>query len=515
MPLRSPSQAAQWLRAHARGSLCSDSRRLRPGDAFLAWPGAVRDARAYVAAALQAGASACLVEDQGASAFDLPQQGVARYAGLKADTGAIAAEFFRQPTRELALLAITGTNGKTSCAWWLAQALSAVPGGVPCAMVGTLGLGRPPALPGERPARSAAALESSGLTTPDPVLLQRSLRAWVDEGVRACAIEASSIGLQEGRLNGCAVDTALFTNFTQDHLDYHGDMAAYWQAKRRLFDWPGLRCAVLNVDDAHGAALAAELQGSALDVWTYAQGAPARLVATRVTLHSDAIAFEVCEAGGQSLPLRCALLGAFNVSNVLAVIAVLRSQGVALADAVQVCAALQPVPGRMQCLGGKDAPLVAIDYAHTPDALQQALRALRPLAQQRSGALWCVFGCGGARDAGKRPQMGAVALQDADRVLLTSDNPRDEAPQAIADAILAGMPSPVPAQVALQLDRALALAQCIADADARDVILIAGKGHEQTQEVAGTHTPFSDSAHASAALAQRAARAAALQGGHA
>ena len=260
--LTDPRAAGDWLAARGVRSLTTDSRRVQPGDAFIAWPGHALDGRQYVAAALGAGAAACLVEADGVEAFDFGAGApVAALAGLKSHTGEIAAAFWRQPSESLQLVATTGTNGKTSTAWWTAQALRHL--GRRCGVVGTLGIGEPP-----------EGLQSTGLTTPDPVTLQRALRRFVDDGFAACAIEASSIGLVEQRLAGTRIAVALFTNFTQDHLDFHGSMDAYWQAKRALFDWPGLRAAVVNLDDPKGAEIVAQLRGP--EAWTYSLSQPAR-----------------------------------------------------------------------------------------------------------------------------------------------------------------------------------------------------------------------------------------------
>ncbi|MFO1264642.1 MAG: UDP-N-acetylmuramoyl-L-alanyl-D-glutamate--2,6-diaminopimelate ligase [Rhodoferax sp.] len=500
--LHSPQEAAQWLRNHVRGTLQADSRKLAAGDGFIAWPGAAVDARRFVAPALQAGAAACLVEAQGAEAWQLQDDRVATYHGLKADTGRIAAAFFDHPSRSLAVCAVTGTNGKTSTTWWLAQALSALapPYRRPCGMVGTLGVGTPPA-PG--PSASATALHSvvgTGLTTPDPVLLQRTLREFLDHGLQACAMEASSIGIEEHRLDDTHLQLAILTNFTQDHLDYHGTMQAYWAAKQRLFDWPGLAHAVINIDDAKGAELAQALASRPMDVWTVGRHCGARLRASNVAYGSLGLRLDLTE-GAESVALQTRLIGGFNVSNMLGVLAALRALGVPLVEAANVCAQLHPVPGRMECLGGVDVPLVVVDYAHTPDALAQALTALRPLAQQRGGRLWCVFGCGGDRDASKRPLMGAIAAKNADCTMVTSDNPRSEKPEAIIAQVLLGMPHGQHGSV--QVDRAMAIADAVARADERDVVLIAGKGHEATQDIAGVKHPFLDSAHAQQALQRR------------
>lgn len=494
--LHSAGDAVQWLRARVTGTLHTDSRQITPGDGFIAWPGAATDGRAHVADALVRGATACLVEQAGAEAFDFSGDHMAALHGLKAATGPIAAQWFGQPTTRLDVWAITGTNGKTSTAWWLAGALNSLSNEklsahAQCALVGTLGMGVPPAL------------VSTGMTTPDPVRLQRAFGQFVAQGLGACAIEASSIGLAEARLDGSRIRAAIFTNFTQDHLDYHGSMADYWLAKRALFDWPGLQAAVINVDDPAGAQLHAELAGSALDLWSVSAQGPARLAAQDIALGEQGLRFTVVEGGARQV-LQTRVIGHYNVLNLLGVLATLRSRGVPLADAVRACASLQPVPGRMQRLVAAGQPLVAVDYAHTPDALEKALQALRPLATERGGRLWCVFGCGGDRDAGKRPLMGAVAQQKADQVLVTSDNPRSESPAAILHQILQG--TIAGGSVRAELDRAAAIAQAIAEAAPLDVVLIAGKGHEDTQETAGVRLPFSDMVHAQAALQARGAQ---------
>jgi UDP-N-acetylmuramoyl-L-alanyl-D-glutamate--2,6-diaminopimelate ligase len=484
-----------WLRQHAVQSLCTDSRQVRPGDAFIAWPGQAHDARRFVPQALAGGASACLVEAQGVEAFGLrAEPRIAVIEGLKAATGAIASAFLGEPSRRLRLVATTGTNGKTSTAWWTAQALAAL--GRRCGVVGTLGAGEPPSA-----AHGAGTLESTGLTTPDPITLQAALRRFADAGFDAGAIEASSIGIVEHRLAGTHIDVALFTNFTQDHLDFHGTMDAYWRAKTALFDWPGLKAAVVNLDDPHGASLAYRLRGRPLVVWGYSARRDARLRAVNVRYEHGGLCFDVRE-GGIEAPVRTPLIGDYNVSNVLAVIGGLRALGLPLADVARACAALTPVPGRMQRVGTVGAgPEVVVDYAHTPDALEKALLTLQPLAAQRGGALWCVFGCGGNRDAAKRPLMGALAQRLAAQVVVTSDNPRHEVPGTILAQIVAGMPAQH--NMVVIEDRRAALAHAVSRCDARDVILVAGKGHEEYQEIAGVKHPFSDVAEAQQALRNR------------
>ena len=485
--LHTPEQAVQWLRARVTGTLHTDSRRVGAGDGFIAWPGAATDGRLHVPAALAQGAGACLVEQDGVEAYGFSGTQVASYRQLKAATGPLAAAYYHAPSAQLDVVAVTGTNGKTSTAWWLAQALSGL--SRPCAVVGTLGIGTPPDV------------VYNGLTTPDPVVLQQQFRQMVDGGTTVCAIEASSIGLAEGRLEGTQIKVAVFTNFTQDHLDYHGGMQAYWLAKAALFAWPGLRAAVVNVDDTQGQMLFDSLQSRGLDLWSVSTVGPARLQARDIGLGERGLCFTVVEGDARHV-LSTQLIGQYNVSNLLGVLAAMRVLGVPLADAVASCRDLQPVPGRMECLHAPGQPLIAIDYAHTPDALEKALSALRPLSDARGGKLWCIFGCGGDRDAGKRPRMGAAACQGADAVIVTSDNPRSEDAGAIIAQILQGVPQ---GAVQSEPDRAAAIATAVAQADARDVVLLAGKGHEDYQEIAGVRRAFSDKAEARRALQARGA----------
>jgi UDP-N-acetylmuramoyl-L-alanyl-D-glutamate--2,6-diaminopimelate ligase len=500
--MHAPEAVADWLRARVSTTLRCDSRRVGAGDGFVAWPGAATDGRRYVAGALEAGATAAVVERDGVEAFSLDSERVVAVPGLKQLAGPIASAFHGDPSAALDVVAVTGTNGKTSCAWWMAQTLTAA--GRPCAVVGTLGMGQP----GET-------LVPTGLTTPDPVMLQSCLRSMVDDGIRACAIEASSIGLVEGRLNATRIKVAVFTNFTQDHLDFHGSMSGYWAAKAMLFDWPGLEHAVVNRDDAKGAALSSSLAERGVDVWSFGtepamdrEGTPPpRLLARDIGLTDNGMRWQVEERDGEgrvlgSHALSLPVVGHYNVSNLLAVLASVRALGVPLASAVRACKALTPVPGRMEQVGVADEqPLVLVDYAHTPDALEKALQALRPLVGQRGGALWVVVGCGGDRDAGKRPIMAAVAERDAHHAVFTSDNPRSEDPLLILGQMVAGVAHPE--RVMVEPDRALAIARAVHSADARDVVLVAGKGHEDYQEVQGVKRPFSDLVQARAALSLR------------
>jgi UDP-N-acetylmuramoyl-L-alanyl-D-glutamate--2,6-diaminopimelate ligase len=531
--LHTPTQAARWLQSRVRGHLRADSRQVQPGDGFVAWPGAAVDGRRFAATAMAQGAAACLLERDGVEAFALAGESFASYPDLKSHTGPIAAEFYGSPSQALDVVAVTGTNGKTSTAWLLAQALSALPHATakPCGVIGTLGVGRP------------AQVHSTGMTTPDPALLQRTLRALVDEGFKACAIEASSIGVEEHRLDGTLVRVAVFTNFTQDHLDYHGSMAAYGAAKRALFDTTGLKAAVLNVDDAHGHAWAQALAARpGLDLWTVsraqAQGPAeashqasddtvtgARLQAREVRHTAQGLELVLHESGGAAHPdsrhaVRTALIGDFNVENLLVVAGCLRARAVPLADVALALGRLTPVPGRLQrvpavgAVGEAAQPAVVVDYAHTPDALEKALQALAPLARARGGQLWCVFGCGGDRDATKRPLMGQSAVSGAAHVVVTSDNPRSEDPARILAQVMAGaQQAPVIAATrTLQAidDRRAAIVHAVCQAAPEDVVLIAGKGHEQTQEIAGVKHPFCDVTEATAALRARGAAPAAV-----
>jgi MurE/MurF fusion protein len=488
--LRSPSTAVAWLQSLGTKGLSTDSRQVSAQDVFIAWPGAAVDGRQFVQSALAQGAVGALVEasdnhagsTDSADSADLLDSRIAAYAGLKAASGEIASLFYAQPSQQMQVVAFTGTNGKTSSSWWLAQAMDG-------AVVGTLGIGK------------IGSVVSNGLTTPDPVLLQAQLKTLLDGGCKVIALEASSIGIAEGRLNGTQLHTAVFTNFTQDHLDYHGSMEAYWQAKAALFDWPNLKAAVINIDDPQGLVLLDRLHDSAhgrtLDVWTVAIDKPARLQAVNVRTTAAGLAFEVME-GGESHPLQTALVGRYNVSNLLGVMASICSLGMPLAACVLACSRISPVPGRLEVVSTTNQPLVVVDYAHTPDALEKALLAMREVSDARSGKLWCVFGCGGDRDASKRPVMGATARTHADYVVVTSDNPRSESPALIVSQILLGAGDDSSVQV--QVDRALAISETIAQAAANDVIVIAGKGHEDYQDIAGVKHPFSDQAHARIAL---------------
>jgi len=486
-----------WLRQHAAPSahLHADTRALQAGDVFVSYAVDGADSRPFVANALERGAAAVLVQSDGyalpAALANLPN--VLPVPRLDALAGPVASVWYGEPSRAMLAVGVTGTNGKTSCSHWIAQALTGL--GRSCGIVGTLGAG----LPGK--------LLQTGFTTPDAPQSQRSLAQLRAVGAAGVAMEVSSHALHQGRVNGVAFDIAVYTNLTQDHLDYHKTLAAYEAAKASLFDVPGLRAAVINGDDPAGRRLIAKLAGRvrtiaygvsadkpAADASLQAQGIRATLTGTAFTLVSD---------WGRA-ELEVATLGAFNVGNLLAVLAVLLAADVPFDAALAQLTRLQPVDGRMQRLGGRphaDEPLVVIDYAHTPDALEKTLEALRPVATARHGQLVCVFGCGGDRDATKRPLMGAIAERLADTVVVTSDNPRSEAPHAIIEQIVDGMSDGRHARMID--DRASAILQTIRSAAREDVVVLAGKGHEATQEILGRKRPFSDQDHARLALAAR------------
>jgi len=462
--------------------LALDSRRVAPGDVFLALPGAHADGRRFIADALARGAAAVLYEARG-DTVAVPPGPTFAVENLAAHAGEIAHRVYGRPSEQLWLCGVTGTNGKTSVSQWIAQAMNAL--GCKCGVIGTLGNGFPPDV------------EDSPNTTPDAVTLHATLARFVREGAVACAMEVSSIGLDQGRANGAHFDAAVFTNLTRDHLEYHGSMAAYAAAKARLFDWPGLGCAVINLDDPFGAELAARLRGQVRTIgYTLAgaTGADTVLAATDLAETGGGLSFSV-DGTRYTAPL----VGRFNAANLLAVIGALLAGDETPADIAAVLPRLVPPAGRMQAVGGRDEPLVVVDYAHSPDALEKVLTTLRGTATARGGRLVCVFGCGGDRDAGKRPQMGAVAERFADAVVLTSDNPRGEEPDAIIAAIRAGMAT----SPAIEPDRAAAIRAAVLAADAHDVVLLAGKGHEPYQEIAGARHPFSDIDHAKSALAGR------------
>ncbi len=481
--------ATQATKRHLR----LDSRTIAPGDVFVAVPGAASDGRQHLADAAARGAAAALVDADGwddASRL-IPVRAVPQ---LRQQLGTLAAEYYGRPSERLASVGVTGTNGKTSCSQWIAQVLTRE--GRRCAVIGTVGIGFP------------GSLEASELTTPDPVSLQREVRRLLDAGAQALAMEVSSIGLAQRRAEGMHFDVALFTNLTRDHLDFHGTMQQYEAAKAMLFGWPGLRQAVINLDDAAGCRLAALACDHGAEVIGYSARGDAtarpmapRLLARAMRATVDGLSFDLC-ADGRVWPIDVALVGQFNVANLLGVIGASYACGIPFEAAVAALPQLAPPPGRMQQVDPRAEPLVIVDYAHTPDALTQALEALRPMVHARNGQLWVVFGAGGDRDPGKRAPMGAAAAAGADVVVVTSDNPRTEDPAHIVTQVAAGAEEA--RRLETEIDRAQAITQAVRRAAPNDVVLIAGKGHEDYQIVGRARLPFSDLEQARRALASRA-----------
>jgi UDP-N-acetylmuramoyl-L-alanyl-D-glutamate--2,6-diaminopimelate ligase len=447
--------------------LTLDSRTVKPGSLFLAVPGARTDGRQYIAGALARGAAAVLYEADGfePDAYAAAAIGV---KGLRQQIGAIADRFYGSPSRKLKVVGVTGTNGKTTTTHLLAQVLDAP--ARRCGLIGTLGCGFP------------GALDPSLHTTPDAIRVHQLMAELVKAGARTVCMEVSSHALDQARVAGVAFDIAVFTNLTRDHLDYHGDMQAYAAAKARLFDFPHLEAAVINADDSFGRELIARARGRVRAVSFGLQAGEVHALAVQPA--PDGLTLTVATPQGEAT-FSSPLLGRFNAANLLAVLAVLLVAGMPLAEAAAALAQARPVAGRMERFGGDAQPLVVVDYAHTPDALEKALAALR---EHTAGRLVCVFGCGGDRDRGKRPQMGAIAETLADIVIVTSDNPRHELPMAIINEIVAGMRS-TPTVVT---DRAHAIRAALAEARTGDTVLVAGKGHEDYQQVGDRRLPYSD-----------------------
>jgi UDP-N-acetylmuramyl-tripeptide synthetase len=447
----------------------------------LAYPGTHSDGRQYIAQAIAAGASAVLWESQDFAwnpAFNVANLGVNQ---LKQQVGQIAAEFYQYPSRKFGMVGVTGTNGKTSVSQWIAQALLALDKKV--AVIGTIGNGFIGA--------EGQGLTEASNTTPDAILLQAMLADYAQQGAENVGMEVSSHGLDQGRVNGVEFDIAVFTNLTRDHLDYHETMDAYASAKQKLFNWPNLRMAVLNIDDSFGRKVAESLRENDLPCMTYGLK-EGDVRARELVLNQYGIIMKVLTPQGEAV-LVAPVFGRFNAYNLLAVLSTLLARQVPLDDAVAAIAKIKSVSGRMQQFGGGDKPLVVVDYAHTPDALENVLMSLR---EQTQGKLICVFGCGGNRDSGKRPLMGAIAEKLADHVVVTSDNPRSESPALIIEQIVSGMV----VQPSIAPDRAIAIQQTIKFANKDDIVLVAGKGHEDYQEVGGVKMPFSDIATAKEAL---------------
>ena len=491
-----PSAAVDWKAVEALGAarLVCDSREVKPGDTFVAYPGIQRDGRTFISDAIARGAASVLW-DRGGYAWD-GRWGVPNVAvpDLRRHAGEIASRTYAWPSRRMWIVGVTGTNGKTTCSQWVAQALTMA--GRRCAVIGTLGYG------------FGGALRPLANTTPEAIWLQSQLAEFARRGAQAVSMEVSSIGLDQDRVCGVEFDVALFTNLSRDHLEYHRTMRRYRAAKTKLFAWESLQHAVINLDDDFGAELAGKIRRPGLKVLGYGFGRT-RAARTPVVAGSDVrtdekgVSFNARTPWG-SAQITSPALGRFNASNLLGTLSVLLASGVTLRRSVAALARLKPLPGRMQRVGGGAKPLVVIDYAHTPDALEKILRALRELMVGRSpvtgnkSRLICVFGCGGERDRGKRPQMGRIATRLADSVVVTSDNPRGEDPEAIIVDILGGAPRGK--RVNVDPDRRSAIRSAVAAARRGDIVLVAGKGHERYQEIKGVRFPFSDITVAQEAL---------------
>jgi len=450
-------------------TITADSRHVVQNALFLAYPGESADGRAYISEAIQNGASAVLWEPEGFVWDDSWQIENKPVVNLKQEVGVIADQFYASPSSQLWMIGVTGTNGKTSVTQWLGQCFDYL--GRQTALIGTLGNGL------------LNQLTPTVNTTPDALLLQKLLAGYVEQKTDVVAMEVSSHGLSQGRVNGVKFDVAVLTNLTRDHLDYHGTVENYALAKEKLFKWNSLKSAVLNGDDDFGRAIAQKLSGTAVKVVTYGIDS-GDVRASNIHFENGVIQMTV-STPNQQVDMQVDLVGRFNVYNVLAVLATLLESDVAFDDAVEAIKQLSPLNGRMQQFGGGNLPLVIVDYAHTPDSLENVLQALKEETKQ---ALICVFGCGGNRDSGKRALMGKVASAHADSVIVTTDNPRHERAEDIIQAILKG----IVGDCIVEADRGKAIALAIGNAKVNDVVLIAGKGHEAYQEIAGEKYPFSD-----------------------
>lgn len=473
-------------------SIALDSRRAGPGTLFLACRGVCRSGHDYIGAAVDKGAVAVAYDPIVAISPALQAQLQAHHIplialpNLGARAGVIAARFYLWPSQQVWAIGVTGTNGKTSVSHFLAQALHQEE--APCGLIGTLGAGL------------AGALKPSPLTTPDAITVQEQLAAMAAAGAHYAVLEASSHALEQGRVSGVRFNTAIFTNLSHEHLDYHGDMNRYKAAKFRLFRQSGLGNAVINIDDAAGCALLADLPAGVAAISYGLTNPQAGLRASELHCDHRGIVMKVQGHWGEGT-LVCPLLGRFNAYNLLAALGGLLTTGMPFTEALQRLSQTRAVAGRMEPVGGQGRePLLVVDYAHTPAALEQALRSLRTHLKP-GGRLWCVFGCGGNRDRSKRPLMGRVAERLADFVILTDDNPRDEDPIQIIIDILAGIDEPD--SVYTFRNRAEAITRTVQLAGPKDIVLIAGKGHEEYQQIGAERRPFSDREQAQQALRQR------------
>lgn len=482
---------------HERGfyadcsGLVMDHRRLTgPQDVFLAVPGEKFDPRNLADDLLrEQRCGLVLVDYDDRRAYQ--SASVVPVLHLKTMLAELAFGYYETPSDAMNVIAVTGTNGKTTVTRWLAQALNAL--GKKAAVIGTLGYGEPDHLKAH-----------TGLTTPDVVGVHHLLHELRQQKFETVCIEASSIGLEQRRLACVSIDVALFTNLSQDHLDYHGDMAAYGRSKLILASWPTLRSAVVNTDDVFGLEFQAQVQSRNVECITVGRAADAACRIVNVSHQANGQRIEL-KVGAGAASIDTSVIGSFNADNMALVFATLLELGYAPDKVVDALRKVTPAPGRMQLIEGK--PAVVVDYAHTPDALEKTLQALRPFADKRKGKLWVVFGCGGDRDRSKRPLMGAIATSNADFVIITSDNPRGENPQEILNEIRAGIDNALVFKVQAEVDRVLAIERAIANANAEDVVLLAGKGHEDTQTIGSHVIAHSDAECAASILAKRGAHA--------
>ncbi len=483
-------------------NLCLDSRQLKTGDAFIALVGIKVDGRDFIAKAIESGVAAIFVEaDKNWQGIDwLGNVPVIAVENLPEQVSDIAGRFFADPSKKIPLIGITGTNGKTTCSLLATQLMAGLQ--QKSGVVGTIGYGLVDSKSIAPVSQQLGLLTSTGLTTPDPIALQRILFELVNAGASSIAIEVSSHSLQQQRVAGVQFSHAIFTNLTQDHLDYHGDLVSYGNAKAKLLSMPGLKTAVINLDDDWTKTLPAKAPEN-VKVISYSTHENADVYAKNIELHATGTRAQVVTPWGEA-EINSPLLGEFNISNLLAVIACVGDQGYTLAQMLPLIEKIEPAPGRMQSISVDQITQeiqVIVDYAHTPDALENTLNAIH---QHKPGRVWTVFGCGGDRDKTKRPQMGKIAERLSDYVIVTNDNPRSEEPSSIAADILRGMKSPSGCLVIA--DRAQAIDFAVQQAKAGDIVLIAGKGHEDYQIFATQTLPFSDSKHARISLQRRIAK---------
>lgn len=458
-----------------------DSRTVSAGTLFIASAKQPEMRQQHIDQAVSAGAAAVIIDAAQSAVSNVP---LLKIADLDQNISAIGDRFYGQPSQTMTVIAVTGTNGKTSVSQFIARSLELL--ARPCGIIGTLGQGR------------LNDLKDTGMTTPNPLQLQQILAAMRDDGLQYVVLEASSHALQQGRLNSVAIDIAVFTNLSRDHLDYHGDMQHYEAAKQRLFALPSVKTAVINIDDPAGKRIY-EQQQTTLNCLTYSQQQAADWQANMLQCDSEGLHFQL-QSTGTTTHIDSGLLGRFNVDNLLATAAVLNAVNIDMTGIKKCLTQLTAVTGRMQLVKQHNSPAVVVDYAHTPDALSQALSAMRQHLDQ-SAALWCVFGCGGDRDTGKRPLMGAQAEQLASHLVITDDNPRNEASESIIADILSGLQQP--ADAVILADRRQAIFYAVNEAANDDMVLVAGKGHENYQEKQGSKQPFNDVAIVEQALSAR------------